>query len=55
MLSDKDFRAHLPKDKEYSDEEVIKLKEAMYKWADFIFDVWMEEKIKSKKLNYERK
>ncbi len=54
MMSDQEFRKHLPKDKECTDEEVNELRRVMYGLADLAFDKWVKEKgIKVDKLNAE--
>lgn len=41
------FKKHLGKEAgKYTEEEIEKLKDCMYKWADLLFDFWLEDKKK---------
>lgn len=47
MLELEEFKKHLPKDHNLSEEQILKLRETMDKLADVIFNMWLK-KIKNK-------
>ena len=49
MLSIQEFRALTPDEHKYSDQEAQKMIETMDKFADFIFDCWLEKLHQEKK------
>ncbi len=46
MLSLEEVRASLPNDKEYTDEEVIEIRDSLYELASICFDKWLYDKNK---------
>jgi len=48
MLSIEEFKKHLPKDHNLSEEQIIKLRDDQDKMAEIIFSMWLQ-KINEKK------
>lgn len=47
MISLEKFKELMPKDREYSEEEIVELKENMESMAQLAFEVWLENRKKS--------
>ena len=50
MLSIEEFKKHLPKDTKLSEEQIIKLRDDMDQLASILFDKWLYERNKKKRI-----
>lgn len=50
MLSLEEIRQNLPADREYKDEEVLEIRDSLYKLAQLAFDVWLQKRNSSSSL-----
>lgn len=43
MLSLAEVREHLPKDEEFTDEQVEEIRDSLYELANICFDMWLKK------------
>ncbi|MDO8496234.1 MAG: hypothetical protein Q7S43_02155 [bacterium] len=50
MLSIEEFKKHLPKDENLTEEQIVKLRDDMDQMAGILFDQWLYERNKKKEV-----